>query len=61
MRTYDDTFSGQRIYPGKVHLSSIPNSSAFPQLSRCLYINSQQQQQALAPNIGYQTEQGKPR
>ena len=24
MRTYDDTFSGQKIYPGKVRLASVP-------------------------------------
>lgn len=29
MRTYDDTFSGQRIYPGKVGFSEFPFRWAY--------------------------------
>lgn len=37
MRTYDDTFSGQKIYPGKVCLCLVP-SSPLPLKFRRLYI-----------------------
>ena len=34
MRTYDDTFSGQKIYPGKVCLCSTPSPSFSLELRR---------------------------
>lgn len=34
MRTYDDTFSGQKIYPGKVCLCPIPSPPLSPALRR---------------------------
>lgn len=46
MRTYDDTFSGQRIYPGKVYLCSISTPPILP--NRPLPLRHSQQQQALA-------------
>lgn len=32
MRTYDDTFSGQKIYPGKVCLCPILSAQLFAEL-----------------------------
>ena len=43
MRTYDDTFSGQKIYPGKVCLFYESISPASPELRYALH-NTQQQQ-----------------
>lgn len=28
MRTYDDTFSGQKIYPGKVRSARVPQATS---------------------------------
>ena len=59
MRTYDDTFSGQRIYPGKVYLMFHSHSSAFPQPSDA---STSLPAAAASPRtyIGYQTEQESP-